>query len=200
MAGRHDLGLAAFAHVPVLPDPDKHDLGATGIAAFAEQRHTGDEPQLLGAAHDPVVREARPLRPAHVAAVFLRRHLLTTVMPRRGFRPNLAASENGRVSLWEERAARNEALFREVNEQVRRVAQPAYSAGFVCECSQDTCAERVQVPLSVYEAVRSDPRRFILLPGHENQFERVVERADGFLIVEKEGVAGRIAEANDPRA
>ena len=80
------------------------------------------------------------------------------------------------------------------------MAQPAYSAGFVCECSQDTCAERVQVALSVYEAVRADPRGFILLPGHENQVERVVERVDGFLIVEKEGVAGRIAEANDPRA
>jgi hypothetical protein len=108
------------------------------------------------------------------------------------------------VSLPEERAARNEALFREVNEQVRRLAEGSdhsqSGADFVCECSQDTCMEHIHVPLATYEAVRSHPRRFIVLPGHENDFEHIVERDDGFLVVEKGGTAGRVAERNDPRS
>ena len=108
------------------------------------------------------------------------------------------------MSLWEERAGRNEALFREVNERVLELVpggeEKRGSADFVCECSRDDCTERMPVPLAVYEAVRSDPRRFLLLPGHENdRFETVVERTAGYLIVEKEGSAGRIAERTDPR-
>jgi hypothetical protein len=59
--------------------------------------------------------------------------------------------------------------------------------------------ERVHVPLATYEAVRGYPRRFFVLPGHENDFERVIEREHSFFIVEKEGTAGRVAETNDPR-
>jgi hypothetical protein len=107
-------------------------------------------------------------------------------------------------SLWEERAARNEALFREVNEQVRSISgdfEPeARSVDFVCECSDDACIEQLRVPVSAYERVRAEPRRFILKPGHETEIERVVAREDGFIIVEKEGVAGRIAAQTDPRS
>lgn len=124
-------------------------------------------------------------------------------MPDHRFAANPVTGENGEVSLSEERAARNEALFREVNEQVRRLADSSGQsprADFVCECSQDSCADRVQIPLPTYEAVRAHPRRFIVLPGHENDFEHVVEREDAFFIVEKEGRAGRVAERTDPRA
>jgi hypothetical protein len=108
------------------------------------------------------------------------------------------------VDLTEERAGRNEALFREVNEQVRRLNERSdkttESADFVCECSLETCAERVPVALRAYEAVRANPRRFIVLPGHDNDFEHIVERNDGYYVVEKEGAAARIAERNDPRS
>jgi hypothetical protein len=107
------------------------------------------------------------------------------------------------VSLSEERAGLNEALFREVNEQVRRISDGSDESSdgidFVCECSQDTCAQRVHVPLRDYEAVRAHPRRFIVVPGHENDVEHIVERTSEFCIVEKDGEAGRIAEQNDPR-
>jgi hypothetical protein len=54
------------------------------------------------------------------------------------------------------------------------------------------------VPLEVYTAVRSEPTRFIVAPGHENlELERVVERHDRFFVVEKFGTAGRIAERLD---
>jgi hypothetical protein len=108
------------------------------------------------------------------------------------------------MSLWEERAARNEALFREVNEQARSISelQPPTSADdllIICECSDDRCTERISLPLSVYEAVRANARRFLVVTGHEGDFEHVVERAGGYSIAEKEGQAGRIAEQNDPR-
>jgi hypothetical protein len=103
------------------------------------------------------------------------------------------------VSLWEERAARNEALFREVNEQIRTLADGGGEIGLVCECSDDGCTERLRLPVAVYERVRGEPRRFLVLPGHEGEFEHVVARGDGYHVVEKEGTAGRIAEDNDPR-
>jgi hypothetical protein len=108
------------------------------------------------------------------------------------------------MTLWEERAGRNEALFREVNERVLDLAsdigQLAGNTQFVCECSRDDCTEQITVPLTVYEAVRADPRRFLILRGHENvQIETVVERTDGYLIIEKEGPAARIADRTDPR-
>lgn len=109
------------------------------------------------------------------------------------------------MSLWEERAARNEALFREVNEEVQTLADrhgdPARDElGVICECSNDACRERLQLSVEAYEAVRSDPRRFIVAPGHEGEFEHVVARRPGYTIVEKDGTAGRIAEQTDPRS
>lgn len=108
------------------------------------------------------------------------------------------------MTLWEERAARNEALFREVNEQARSISglQPLSRSDhllIICECSDDRCTERISLPLSVYETVRANPRHFLVVTGHEGEFEHIVERADGYSIVEKEGQAGRIAEQNDPR-
>jgi hypothetical protein len=108
------------------------------------------------------------------------------------------------MNFPEERAARNEALFREVNEQVRRLSRPQPplqpELTIVCECSDEQCTERVSLPLSVYEAVRTHPRRFVVVEDHDNNFESVVERFDGYAVVEKEGQAGRIAERTDPRA
>lgn len=107
------------------------------------------------------------------------------------------------MSVWEERAARNEALFREVNEQVvdLRNRQGGVAPGLVilCECSDELCTERISLSYATYEDVRSNPRRFFVVPGHENGFEHVVAHAPGYSIVEKEGRAGRIAEEHDPR-
>lgn len=108
------------------------------------------------------------------------------------------------MNLPEERAARNEALFREVNEQAcslagSRSSSPAAELLIVCECSDDSCTQRVSLSLAAYEAVRANPRFFVVVPGHDNDFEHVVDRANGYAIVEKEGHAGRVAEETDPR-
>jgi hypothetical protein len=107
------------------------------------------------------------------------------------------------MTLWEERAGRNEALFREVNERVEELHEARSGhdvAEFVCECADDSCTERIPVPLQVYEDVRADPRRFIIHPGHQHsELEHVVDADDRFLIVEKHGAAGRVAAATNPR-
>ena len=108
------------------------------------------------------------------------------------------------MGLWEERAARNEALFREVNEQVDSLSERQRSGAaqellFICECSDDRCTERVTVPRAVYEDVRANPRRFLVVPGHDQAFEHVVDRTERYAIVEKEGPAGDVAEQTDPR-
>lgn len=101
------------------------------------------------------------------------------------------------MTLWEERAARNEVVFREVNEQVAGLGEGSggASASFVCECADTSCIDRIGMALDAYEAVRANPRRFIVKPGHERpELERVVDTHDGYLVVEKVGDAGAVAE------
>jgi len=74
------------------------------------------------------------------------------------------------MSAREERVARNEVLFREVNEQIDAAAERARFDGptmFVCECGDPNCAEPLEVTLKEYEAARADPTTFLVVPGHE---------------------------------
>jgi hypothetical protein len=110
------------------------------------------------------------------------------------------------MNLWEERAARNEALFREVNERVEELHEQLPSDGgsaeFVCECADDTCVARITVPLTTYERVRDDPRLFLVAKSHVRpEIEHVVEEDDGFVIVRKDNpTSARITAQTDPRA
>jgi hypothetical protein len=102
-------------------------------------------------------------------------------------------------SLWEQRAARNEALFREVNDNIAgledRYGTTTTEPVFVCECADAGCTERLAVEPDVYRRVREQGRLFLVLPGHEDpQLERIVERHRDYLIVEKTGTAGEVAE------
>lgn len=104
------------------------------------------------------------------------------------------------------RVARNEVLFREVNERLRELGEAFSSvtetADFVCECGNSSCVERVQLPLPTYEEIRSDSKRFFVVKGHEiPEYEKVVGEGDRYLIVEKlpGGPAG-MAIRDDPRS
>lgn len=102
-----------------------------------------------------------------------------------------------------ERVARNEALFRDVNEVIAEAANrwATERALVICECARETCVETIEIDASEYEAVRSHGDRFLVRDGHEDpEFERVVERGDGFVVVEKTGEASRIARDLDPRS
>jgi hypothetical protein len=101
------------------------------------------------------------------------------------------------------RIARNEVLFREVNERVREVSQAMsrdQSLEIFCECGRDDCIEKLSIEVAEYEAVRSIPTRFIVKPGHQSKsVEEVVASRDGYLIVEKRGPEAKIARGTDPR-
>ena len=103
----------------------------------------------------------------------------------------------------ERKIAANEALFREVNEAIERGLWPGEEeqpARFRCECAQLECSEMIELSPRAYEEVRGHPRRFILRPGHElPAVDTVVERRPDYLVVEKRGAAGQVAEASDPR-
>jgi hypothetical protein len=105
--------------------------------------------------------------------------------------------------LFEQRVAGNEVAFRKVNESLRAgtvLADAETRFPFCCECGRIGCSELIKLALSEYEEVRSDPRRFFVVDGHQiDSVEDVVATHDGWLVVEKRGQAGRIAENADPR-
>ena len=93
-----------------------------------------------------------------------------------------------------ERTARNESLFREVNDRIEELSTEAEAQGiapeglieFHCECGRDGCTERLRMTATEYERVRSDNDRFALAPGHETpEMEVVVETSDRFVVVDK---------------
>jgi hypothetical protein len=99
-----------------------------------------------------------------------------------------------------ERQARNQALFRQVNEHIAEVSAGSESpdAGlqqFVCECSQLGCADMIDVPLEMYGRVRDDPTLFLILRGHEDLgHEQVVKDLGEVLVVRTApGVATEVA-------
>jgi hypothetical protein len=112
------------------------------------------------------------------------------------------------VGEREKRLARNEALYREVNERVAEVAeqflevQAQTPVGFICECGAADCTEPIATTLAEYEAIRTEPTCFAVVPGHELlQIESVIERHPAYLVVEKRAAeAQEVARETDPRA
>jgi hypothetical protein len=104
----------------------------------------------------------------------------------------------------EARLAKNEALFRTLNENIRGLASNLRGKEpfeFICECATSGCFERLSLTLPEYERIRQDGTHFLLADGHEDiQIEQVIARRDGYVVVEKDGVAGLVADDTDPRA
>ena len=102
-----------------------------------------------------------------------------------------------------ERMARTESAFREVNEAIAETAARFESdeADFICECADPQCAHRVSADLEEYEEVRSEGTQFLVARGHhEPKVEQVVERTEGFDVVEKvEPKMAQIASRLNPR-
>lgn len=105
--------------------------------------------------------------------------------------------------IVQERLGANEAVFREINEGIERGQWPGEEdslVSFRCECARLGCNALIELSPRAYERVRANPRRFIVLPGHERlDVEKVVERHPGYLIVEKIEHAAEEAVETDPR-
>jgi hypothetical protein len=111
--------------------------------------------------------------------------------------------------MSEEQARRvglNESIFRQVNEQIetlnRDFGTEDRTMSVICECADGDCTERIQISVADYETVRADPRRYIIVSGHNMpEYESVVESRDVYQVVEKrDGPAAELAERTDPRS
>src|SRR5690242_18778558 len=97
------------------------------------------------------------------------------------------------------RVARNQATLRLVNEGIEADGRRTQLA-FLCECGRIGCNRVLMLGRGEYEALRANPRRFIVVPGHEvTELERVVERHAGHAVVETLQDARDVAEHTDPR-
>jgi hypothetical protein len=110
------------------------------------------------------------------------------------------------IDEMDERArevGRQQALFREVNERIEELAESfdlMDELSILCECGSDQCDERIALSEDEYEKLRRIPTRFAVRPGHEiPEVERVVERHDAFVVVEKFGDSAQAAIRLDPR-
>jgi len=109
------------------------------------------------------------------------------------------------VDSRQQRVAKNEALFRRVNERIEEINETLAGDSepdFLCECGNDDCTAPVSLTLSEYEEVRSNPTHFLIAHGHEVvDLERVVLETDRYAVVEKfSGETVRIAVETDPRS
>jgi hypothetical protein len=103
----------------------------------------------------------------------------------------------------QERLANNEAMFRLANERMADWEEVRVSEAvehYFCECADPECREKIALHKSDYEAVRSDSRHFVTVPGHViPDVETVIETHDGWTVVEKKPEVTEIAQATDPR-
>jgi hypothetical protein len=93
----------------------------------------------------------------------------------------------------------NELLARRINDAIEYERPRNGDSGecFVCECVREDCSEPLDLAIEDYFRVRTDPRRFIVVKGHdEPAIESVVGIYPGYVVVEKHGEAGRLAEAD----
>jgi hypothetical protein len=99
------------------------------------------------------------------------------------------------------KAARNQSLWREINERIKAVAKTSGEVEFLCECANNDCIETIPMSMAEYERIRNSPVRFPVAVGHDfPAFESVVEVSDGYAVVQKKGAAAEEAARLDPRS
>lgn len=97
-----------------------------------------------------------------------------------------------------ERIARNEHLFRSINQDLARAADrfgAESSLEFMCECARVECCEHVSLTMDEYRALREHPARFAIIPSHQVLDSEIVvhRKGDQYAVVEKIGRAGDVA-------
>ena len=102
------------------------------------------------------------------------------------------------------RAARNQSMFRVVNEQMSELNQAFATVTdtytIACECYDTGCITTIQIRAEDYLRVRAKPRRFVVRPGHVlTDVENVVHQTEQWVVVEKTAKAGDVAELLAPQ-
>ena len=88
------------------------------------------------------------------------------------------------------RIGQNEALFRQVNDQIRDINEAfglvAQRMTLVCECGDQECIDQIELTPEEYRALRADSALFAVRPGHEiPDVEDVVGRREVYWVVRK---------------
>ena len=99
-------------------------------------------------------------------------------------------------------------MFRAGNERLKTFNEQWFGAvlprgGWVCECADDTCLEHIEMASSEYEAIRQDKHRFFVAASDAHVWpdvEYVIERNEGYWIVETTGQAQDAVKRADRRA
>ncbi len=108
-----------------------------------------------------------------------------------------------RLDVRRIRTARNQCLFRELNDRLLRLEQARGRAPLlelVCECTHGNCAALLELTAREYETIRGDGACFAVAPGHEvPTLERVVHVSDSVVTVQKIGAGHAVAMRRDPR-
>jgi hypothetical protein len=91
--------------------------------------------------------------------------------------------------------AENERRLRAVNRRIEASTTELIAEGFAsgrseaeffCACGRPDCTALIRLAVEDYERIHREPHRFLVAPGHETPaVERVVERHDGYDVVEK---------------
>ena len=105
----------------------------------------------------------------------------------------------------EERVARNETLFREVNERIKQVnvgLATVEATDYLCECGDEGCTDPISLTMAEYEAVRAEPTHFAVVSGHVvPDIEQVVASTNRYSVVAKTAPdAVKVVVAEDPRS
>jgi hypothetical protein len=94
-----------------------------------------------------------------------------------------------------EQIAKNELAFRRLNEEIERLSERwrHETMDAFCECGDPSCHEHLLISPSQYRQIRDD-RHFLVCEGHEiPAVERVVDRRQAFVVVEKPEDATKLA-------
>jgi hypothetical protein len=91
------------------------------------------------------------------------------------------------VTSRKDRLAKNEVLFRNVNDRIIELDDQWHVFhDLICECANTSCMAVMRMSLGEYRSLRINPQRFGVLPGHEiPDLEEVIQRNDRYLVVEK---------------
>lgn len=163
------------------------DSTALGVLVEASRRSDGKAPLSI-VASSPQIQ--RPFELTGLDREFV-------------FHPSLDSALEQCVSLsgLHAKEARNQALFREVNERVKQLADGfgGEQDSFICECGNPECMQRTRVE---YDRIREQANRFAVALDHENpETETLVEQNERFAVVETyAGEASQIARETDPRS
>jgi hypothetical protein len=107
------------------------------------------------------------------------------------------------VSERKRRIADNEAIFRNVNEEIRALNATLATVTemrIVCECGTRSCADQFAITPEDYSRLREDSTLFAIRPGHDfPETETTVSKRDDYWVVRKDpGEPAARARETDP--